>query len=733
MNRNRVLRAGLGLPLAARGLVLACVLVLAGSSVAVARSSEAWLLAPDFAQEAREVRLGQELRVEDVPLGESHAVAAAAALSSESSASAPTGTLRLRRIEVFRPGMAIVLNRGADAVFVSAPDTAYFAGTLEGRDGSFAFLAVDADDSTRGLVSDGSGLWQIGSEAGTPSVRMLDPNASTAGPASWGCASEGALEPEPTSPAAAAAAAADILTAASAEAGLLYVADVALETDAEFHDLFDSTDDAVAYVGDLFAAISAIYERDLGTVVRLSHLSLWPDGIESDPWDEESTMGGLNEFMAEWRATQGGVSRTVAHFLSGKRTGGGVAYVSVLCSGYYGYGFTGSINGQFSTTNPGLFWDIMGTSHELGHNFGSGHTHCYSPPVDHCYASQSNCYAGPTSVPSNGGGTIMSYCHLRSGGYGNINLWFGRENQYGDDSLRVPDLMRSRVESAWCMEALLDPTVTLTASASPIDAGESSVLTWSSSNADACVFTDGMNEVVEVSGSMSVSPGASNTYEIECTGAGGTASAEVTVEVIRPQTIVTIDGSTLRVLGPPDEPSRIVLRHVAAADGDYIELRDRKNEIVLPDGGPCVETTNSKVRCVGTFTGIEVFAGAARDRVTVRGPIAALIDGGGDNDVLRGGDGDDILIGGEGRDRLFGRDGQDTLQGDAGADRVDGGRGDDLLQGGLGPDVIIGRGGTDTVLYVGRTGAVSVTLDDRADDGEAGEGDNVRSNVELVG
>lgn len=707
--------------------------MLASSDVAGARSSEAWLLAPDFADEARDVRLGQRLRVEDVPLGASHAAAAASALSSESAESGPTGTLSLRRIEVFRPGMAIVLHRGTRPVTLSAPDTAYFAGTVEGRAGSFAFLAVDPDDSTRGLVSDGSGLWQIGSEEGTPDVRRLDPNASTAGDASWGCASEGALEPSPTSPAAAAAAAAEILTAASAEAGLTYVADVALETDAEFHNLFDDTDEAVAYVGDLFAAISAIYERDLGTVIRLSHLSLWPDGIESDPWDEHSTMNGLNEFMSEWRATQGGVSRTVAHFLSGKRTGGGVAYVGVLCSGYYGYGFTGSINGRFSTTNSGLFWDIMGTSHELGHNFGSGHTHCYSPPVDHCYASQSNCYAGPTSVPTNGGGTIMSYCHLRSGGYGNINLWFGRENQYGDDSLRVPDLMRSRVESAWCMDALLEPTVELSASHSPIEAGESTVLTWSSSNADTCAFTDGMNEVVDVNGSVPVSPGATNTYEIECTGAGGTAAAEVTVEVIRPQTIVTVDGATLRLLGPPDEPSRIIVRHVAAANGDYVELRDRKNEIVLPDGGPCAVAKNNKVHCAGTFTRIEVFVGDARDRVTVRGPIPALIDGGGDNDVLRGGDGDDTILGGEGRDRLFGRDGNDILRGDAGADRVDGGKGDDLLQGGLGADVVIGRSGTDTAVYVGRTGEVRVTLDDRADDGEEAEGDNIRSNVELVG
>ena len=58
----------------------------------------------------------------------------------------------------------------------------------------------------------------------------------------------------------------------------------------------------------------------------------------------------------------------------------------------------------------------MVIAHELGHNCGTGHTHdSYSPPID-------GCGNGDCSEASNG--TIMSYCHICSGGLSNIALDF---------------------------------------------------------------------------------------------------------------------------------------------------------------------------------------------------------------------------------------------------------------------------------------------------------------------
>lgn len=119
---------------------------------------------------------------------------------------------------------------------------------------------------------------------------------------------------------------------------------------------------------------------------------------------------------------------------------------------------------------------------------------------------------------------------------------------------------------------------------------------------------------------------------------------------------------------------------------------------------------------------------------------------------LTGGFGNDRLTGQAGADQLFGQSGDDVLSGGLGVDRLDGGERNDTLSGGdeadtliggPGPiddvdgaisdaDVLIGGAGADTADYSARTVRVVVDLDNAADDGVSGEGDNVRGDVENV-
>jgi len=145
--------------------------------------------------------------------------------------------------------------------------------------------------------------------------------------------------------------------------------------------------------------------------------------------------------------------------------------------------------------------------------------------------------------------------------------------------------------------------------------------------------------------------------------------------------------------------------------------------------------------------------GGSGDDQLAGGDAADTLNGGGGNDILSGGAGNDALSGGTGNDTLDGGTGTDALNGDAGDDSLienyqtatnlatgatppaaDTG---DVVDGGDGFDsYYIGASNTDQHNGVGTPTTtpldVSVTLDDNANDGAAGEGDNVKSDVESV-
>jgi RHS repeat-associated protein len=76
----------------------------------------------------------------------------------------------------------------------------------------------------------------------------------------------------------------------------------------------------------------------------------------------------------------------------------------------------------------------------------------------------------------------------------------------------------------------LQPNVTLSANPETILSGESSTLSWTSSDAESANIDKGIGNV-PLSGSLTVSPVGTTTYTITVTGPGGTATAQVKVTV----------------------------------------------------------------------------------------------------------------------------------------------------------------------------------------------------------
>ena len=95
--------------------------------------------------------------------------------------------------------------------------------------------------------------------------------------------------------------------------------------------------------------------------------------------------------------------------------------------------------------------------------------------------------------------------------------------------------------------------------------------------------------------------------------------------------------------------------------------------------------------------------------------------------------GSDTLTGDANANRLDGDVGNDTLDGGGGADTLNGGDGNDVLIGGAAADILSGGLGIgDRVDYSAAGGPVTVTIGAGADDGEFGEGDDVKTSVENV-
>ncbi len=195
------------------------------------------------------------------------------------------------------------------------------------------------------------------------------------------------------------------------------------------------------YVTGMFNVVNALYNVE-ALSTEISQIYVWS---ATDPYiSGTNSTDLLNSFQA-YRTTFNG---NVAHFLTTRNLGaGGLAYLDVICDPAYAYGMS-NIDNTYAAY-PNFSWTTECVTHELGHNFGSNHTHWCGwtgGAIDDCYATEGGCSPGPT--PANGG-TIMSYCHLTSTG---ILLTNGFGPQPGNK-------IRASYNAASCLTVCASPPV----------------------------------------------------------------------------------------------------------------------------------------------------------------------------------------------------------------------------------------------------------------------------------
>ena len=80
-----------------------------------------------------------------------------------------------------------------------------------------------------------------------------------------------------------------------------------------------------------------------------------------------SALAGLDVMRNAWAGNKWSNNQVdLHHALLGKRLGGGVAYLGVVCNKNYGMGVSGSISGSFTSLDAETVWDAMVFMHEVG-------------------------------------------------------------------------------------------------------------------------------------------------------------------------------------------------------------------------------------------------------------------------------------------------------------------------------------------------------------------------------
>lgn len=141
-----------------------------------------------------------------------------------------------------------------------------------------------------------------------------------------------------------------------------------------------------------------------------------------------------------------------------------------------------------------------------------------------------SCTATPTTGST---GQSISFASNVSGGSGNYTYsWSDGGTVFGSAATAAKSFSSAGTKTITLTvtDNGLPPTVALSASPTSITNGNSSTLTWSSSNATSCTGT-GFTTGGAVSGSVTVSPSTTTNYGLSCTGSGGTNTGSATVTV----------------------------------------------------------------------------------------------------------------------------------------------------------------------------------------------------------
>lgn len=354
-------------------------------------------------------------------------------------------TMDLIQADIFADGFKVSSNINSNENYTSG---VYYRGVLADDENSLVAISI-FEDGLMGIISTSEdGNINIGRYAGTGALQedyILFAEKDVLVPHEASCATP------------------DVANTADYEENIeegdsrtTNVPQVYIEGDYQLYQNKGSSVSATSdYLTGIFNNSATIYTND-GITMEISEIFVW---TSADGYSSSSSYSALDDFI-DYRTTFDG---DVAHLVALDANNGGVAAtINGLCTTTEKYCYS-DVDASYSEY-PTYSWTVMVFTHELGHIFGSYHTHwCgwVGGAIDDCapdagYPTEGGCSPGPTPTD---GGTIMSYCHLISGVGINFNNGFG--SQPADriiDAIEDASCLGGGGGSSYCLSEGTDAT-----------------------------------------------------------------------------------------------------------------------------------------------------------------------------------------------------------------------------------------------------------------------------------